>query len=57
MLLCHIRLLHCSWRQKQQHSEILNEQVNGNAIEMRRVTYIMHPKLAPLDLKCLHGNI
>lgn len=29
MFLCHIRLLHCSSRQKQQHSKILNEQGNG----------------------------
>lgn len=65
MVLCHILLLHCSSRQKQQHSKILNEQVNGkgNALEMRRVIYMLvkcreiNPKLATLNLKCRDGNI
>lgn len=62
MFLCHISLLQCFWRQKQQH---LSEQVNCkcNALEMTRVIYILvkcrenSARLASLDLKCVDGTI
>lgn len=58
MFLCHIGLLQCFWRQKQQHSENSSEQVNCkcNALEMTRVIYILvkcrenSARLASLDL-------